>query len=370
MGKFRDVYIEKETTISDSQTKIIDINLKDPITALFILYQADNGSTSNQGVHLHDDVDKIELVDGSDVLFSLSGIQCQALDFYSLGRVPPVKLTEAASATQYEWFIIPFGRYIGDPEYYFDPTRFTNPQLKLTHSLTISATAGFATGTGKVTVIARVWEEHPPAPKGFLMAKEKYSWSTASSGDESIDLSTDYPYRLLFLRAFSSGYKFEEILSNIKLSVDADKYIPFDIKSSHLRYLNKEWFGEAELEFDLLRTDGDTVESHINYLSEYAVNARVDMDLASIDAEDDGKVTLQVIKFTTSPSIAKETSDVALNLYVKGVGYHHTLAWPFGKLDDPETWFPAPDFGDIKLKVTQATSGVTATLVTQQLRYY
>jgi len=368
--KMRQVYLARDETIQDSQTKIININLTEPISAIHIIYEATDGATSNQGNPLHKDVDAIELVDGSDVLESLSGPQWAALDFYALGHYPPHEIIESGGSVQKEHFIIPFGRFIGDPLLYLDPTRFSNPQLKLTHSLTISATAGFATGTGKITVIADVFAEKPPASAGFLMAKDIYDWTTAASGDETIDLPVDYPYRLLLIRAYESGVSISSSITKVKMSVDEDRFIPFDLYTDDLIYLNEQLFGWATIKQTLFRTDADTPETFIAVPREFIVNCRQDLDLASIDAITADQVTLQVLEFTTTPTIAKSTTDVVIDLITRGVGPHNVLAYAFGDLNDKESWFPAQLYKSIKLKVTQGNAGATASVILQQLRTY
>lgn len=370
MTTFRDTYITKAETISDSATKIIDLKLTDPVTAILVLYQATNGSTSNQQVHIHEDVDKIELVDGADVLFSMSGIEAQAYDFFSILKLPPMLLTEAGSGVQYEGFIIPFGRYIGDKVYYLDPTRFTNPQLKLTHSLTISTTAGFTSGSGKVTVLAKVFQEKPPAPKGFFMGKSIYSWTTAASGDETIELPTDYKLRNLILRAFESGTAWDSSVTNVKLTIDQDKYIPFDIAALDLAYLNEWWYGHANWNFILKETNNDAVTTHLAYPRWIDVRSGTDLDFATYDALAGDKVTLSVTKTTTTPSVAAETADVALYMNAVGVGPHNALAWPFGDLQLEEDWLPLSLYKSAKLKVTQGNAGAAASVILQQLRTY
>jgi len=368
--KYRDVYLMKAESVNDSQTKTIDLDITDPITALIIIYQADNGSTSNQGVHIHDDVDKIEVIDGSEVLFSLSGIQTQLLDFYGLGKMPMQILTEKGGATQYEMFIVPFGRWIGDPEYYLNPKAFVNPQLKLTHSFTISSTAGFATGTAKVTVIAKIIEEGAAGTRGLLKATEIHSWTTAASGDEPVNLPVDYPYRLLIARAFESGTALDSSITNLKLSFDTDKYVPFNVSVSDLLKLNELWFGHAILSKELKRTNDDTVYSLLAEPRDWVVHSRQDLDFATADALSAGVFTLSVTKTTTSPSIAAETADVPLGMWVKGTGLYHSVAWPFGDLNKPDDWLNPVGYKSAKLSVTQGNAGAAASIVLQQLKTY
>jgi hypothetical protein len=366
--KMREVYLARDETVSDSQTKIINLNITDAISAIDVIYEATNGATSNQGVPLHKDVDKIEVVDGSDVLHSLPMPHLEAINFFEAGKYPPHTITEAAAGAQKEQATIHFGRYVGDPLLWLDPTVFKNPQLKCTHSLTISSTAGFATGTGKITVVAHVFDTKPAVRKGFLMTKDIYDWTTAASGDESVDLPVDYPYRLLALRGYESGVAWDTDITRVKMSCDEDKFIPFDLYADDLIYLNEKVFGHAEIVQRLLRTDADTPESFLAVPRRFVLNSLTDLDLASIDAVTADLVTLQVLKFATTPTIAKETSDVALNLFAAGVGPHNVLAYPFGSMDVIEDWFPAPSYKSVKLKVTQGGAGAAASVILQQLR--
>jgi hypothetical protein len=364
----RDAYLLKSETLSDSQTKIVDVDLTDPVSEIIIIYQANNGATSNQQVLLRDNVSKIELVDGSDVLFSLSGMETVAMDCYHYGAFPPALLTEAADATQYEVFKIPFGRKLWDKDYWLDPTRYTHLQLKLTHSLTISDTAGFATGTGKATVIAKLMEDKPAGRKGTFMCKSLHSWTSAASGDEVIDLPTDYPYRTLFVRGYEHGTAFNSTFTNFKLTCDTDKFIPFDLACLDAVYQCESKYTPFIYEGELLETDNDTVRGHLAFIRDYEVTSRTDLDFATADAVSGDELTLAVTKTTTTPSIDAETADVALGLLTKGAIPENTIAFPFGDPSVDTDWFPAASYKNIKLKVTQGDAGATCSVFLQQVR--
>ena len=111
--KIRKVYLARDETVSDSQTKQIKLDIKDPISAIEVIYEATNGSTSNVGHPLFKDVSKVEVLDGSDVLYSLSMVQAQALNFFEAGKLPYMDITEAGGGVQKVSAIIRFGRYIG-----------------------------------------------------------------------------------------------------------------------------------------------------------------------------------------------------------------------------------------------------------------
>jgi len=364
----RETYLRKGQSLSDTGTYIIDINVAEPISAILLYLSATNGSTSNQGVRIHDDIDKIELVDGSDTLVSVSGIELQAFDFYHFGRDVYRCLNEGGGATQREAFIIPFGRFIGDPEYYFDPKRFTNPQLKITTSLTISATAGFATGTLSLSAIAKVFSESPPPAKGFFMLKNLYSFTTAASGDETINMPRDYPYRALMVRAYESGTAFETDLTNLKLSCDNDAFIPFDLTSGDLVRHNVNWRGKLQVEMNLFRTDGDSIAIWLPYIDAAIANAVNDLDIASFDAVSVNTATLQLLTLTTSPSIAKSSTDTSVLAKFVGYAPFFTVCYPWGDLIGQPDYFPASKYGNIDLKLTQGGAGAAASVVLQQVR--
>ena len=368
--KMRDVYLARDETLLDVQTKTINIELTDPISSIDIIYEATNGSTSNVGVPLHKDVDKIEVVDGSDVLFSLPMPHLQALNFYEMGRFPFHTLNEGASAVQKEKATIHFGRKPGDELLWLDPVRFKNPQLKLTHSLTISATAGFASGTGKLTAVAHVFEEKPPAPSGFLMTKNIYDWTTAASGDEPINLPVDHPYRFLLLRAYESGTLYDANVTKVKVSCDEDKFVPFDVYTDDLISINENLFGKASIVNRLLRVDAATPETFLAYPEEFDIDPLADLHQAIVEAITADKVTLGLVVMTTTPTIAKQTTAQAIQFAARGTGPHNTYAWPFGDPQIKESWFPAPTYKSIKLKVTQGDAGAAASAILQQLRKY
>lgn len=366
--RLRKEYLEKARTLSDSETVVIDVDILDAISAITVIYEANNGATSNQGVYLHDDVDAIDLVDGSMELFSLTGIEALVLNCFERSRYPYALLTEAAAAAQYESFTIHFGRFLGDMEYWLDPADFKNLQLRLAHSLTISATAGFATGTGSVDVIAHLFEQKPPSRKGYMTAKEEYSFTSAASGTEKIDLPTDYPYRMLLQRAFETGIGLNTDVSNIKVNCDGGRFVPVDMDMLDITQLNGDMFGKFEIPYDLLRTDADVVSVHLHDVREFFLNAVNDLDVGSIDAQTIDQLTIQLLSLTAVPAIAKSAVDTQLKLKVGGYAPFGSVLVPITNPNDETTFFPANEYDKVKLELTQGGAGGACQTILQQIR--
>jgi hypothetical protein len=214
--------LEREEHASDT-TKVIDILGSDKISRLAIIHEAYNSASGAQTAHPSACITKIELIDGSDVIFSLSGKEAQAADWYNNGVEPQSHANYLPTLYGEQVFNINFGRFLHDPMLAFDPVKFTNPQLKIT----IDVNGGGSTvTTGYLTVLAHIFDEKAISPMGFLMHKQLKDYALAASSHEYTDLPTDYPYRKLFARIQKYGTAVRDCFDTIKLSEDNDKRIP------------------------------------------------------------------------------------------------------------------------------------------------
>ena len=76
-------FFSRANYVADT-TVVIDINIQDVISNINILYELVNADGTSCG-HPAASITKVELVDGSDVLFSLDGAETEALDWYNKG---------------------------------------------------------------------------------------------------------------------------------------------------------------------------------------------------------------------------------------------------------------------------------------------
>jgi hypothetical protein len=231
-----------ESDLGASGTKIIDINIKDIISRITVNFYALNADVT-YAAHPAANIEKIELVDGSDVLFSLTGAQAQAMNFYDRGKIPFTYLNVRADGGQQAEFGLDFGRFLYDRELAFDPTKFINPQLKITFDRT---KANAACVSSNCEVFADIFDEDQPSPTGFLMNKEIYSYTVGTTGYEYIDLPTDYITQQIFAKAFLAPYGMTAIFDAFKLSEDNDKRVPLNISADQLEKRAFETYGPVE----------------------------------------------------------------------------------------------------------------------------
>lgn len=368
--KYRDSYIEKLLTLAEAGTEVIDINVKQPISELYIEMRASNaGSDAAKDSPLARCISKIELVDGSQILYSLSGQQAMANCCFDMGRFPCRIIQSTHGDTQVDTFPLRFGRRFGDPEYSFLPTKFTNPQLKITWDLDAndSVTDLLRDGaSGKLTIIARIMED-APEPKGFLMTKEVYSFTTDDTGDERVDLPVDYPYRRLMVRSFETQVSPASHINNLKLSMDQDTYIPFNMGGGDVLRMMENHYGKFALSQHLKGLDGEYFELWVGnpWNGGAQISGRIKGDILSMNHVWNAQIRLNAIKHDGSA-----VGDNYFHVMAEGVCPENTLAFPFGDQNDPADWLMAQDYGSIRLYLTQGNAGGQASVFIQQERPY
>jgi len=217
--------------ISSDLTVDVDVDVKDPITQIVVVYDTLNGAVATADGYPAACLSKIELIDGSNVLYSLSGVEAQAVDFYHNQREPANHVRYLAANYCHSIMNLNFGRYLYDPELALDPTRFSNLKLRITIDRNLGGCSSVA---GLLAVFAHMFDEKPVSPIGFLMHKEIKSYTLGNGSHEYTDLPLDYPYRKLLIRAQRLGVEPHFQINNIKLSQEVDKVVPFNLTMNDL----------------------------------------------------------------------------------------------------------------------------------------
>lgn len=340
-------------------TKTIDIDVKDPISRIVITFKGtNNGATPT--AHPAKMISKIELVDGSDVLFSLSGIECQALNYYETGVFPLTIMDFRNDVMAIPTFQLNFGRYLWDEVLALDPSKFRNLQLKITHN---KASGGSAPDAGNLRVQAFLFDEKVISPMGFLTNKEIKSYSLTSSAHEYTDLPTDYSYRRLIIQSLAAEKQPHEQFNKVKLYEDEGKrLIVPDMSTSDLCKLMTLYPKVVE---SILGTGtGSAVEHFCTPTYEtYIVVGAITTALASIVAQQSygGSVDVNV--------------DNAEHFQSQVTGYcpHGAVDIVLSNLNDVDSYFNPANLGSLKLDLTAGSSvgsSSTCEIVTQQLRKY
>jgi hypothetical protein len=343
-------------------TETIDLNVADPISQLMIQLDVTNVGAGAIAAHAIACLTKIELVDGSDVLFSLSGYQAEAVDIYHNGKIRSNWNCYLDGNPVQRFIGLNFGRKLWDPILAFDPKKFRNPQLKLT--LDINA-GGMAATPNKLQVWANLFDEKTVTPIGMLMHKEIKAYSMGSASHEYTDMPTDFPYRKLFVRAQRAGYEPSALISKIKLYEDEGKRIVINTEGpDNMERLMSASPLLTELIMQLAGTS--TTAGYCTPAARVLGNvnqwaAAVAAGASSFYDGDGGQF-----------HIITETGGKNVQVVLHGWLPHATYQLPFGDQDDIEDWYDVSKIGSLKLDVLSlaAGSGYTNDIFLQQLRKY
>lgn len=367
--KTRDAVLDYQYTAKDTEAYKKDLSLVEPISAIELEVECTNGATSNIDNFISDIVTKIEVVDGSEVLYGLNMSQLEAMYFYKLGKMPCIFPSEWAGGVQRHNVLLLFGRYLWDRDYAFNAKSFTSPKLQVTFNkaaIRAAAADGFATGDNiKLTTVAKVFED-VPAPAQFLMAKQIENFTSVGSGEKRVDLPTDYVYRMILARFYKAASDIDEVVTDIKLTCDTDKVIPFNRKTKQLDAQALAMFGLVDpFKHDILRAHGATVRLLCNKEPVVSITEKAGVaDIPCVNWEWSSQFYLSL--FTH----AGANDATARNLTVKEFGHalHATLPIPFGRPGMPEDWFDPTVYKKLELVLTQGVAAAVCEIAAEQVR--
>jgi len=349
--------------VTADYTEVIDLNLADPVSQIQVVYESTGGGSGSPDHHAAKCITKIELVDGSDVLFSLSGQECQAADWYHNKREPANQNIYLNGQNAEMIFNLNFGRFLYDPRFAFDPRKFSNPQLKVT----IDRNAGGNQSTaGNLQVLAKIFDGKAIEPEGFLMHKEVKNYGLAAAAHEYTDLPTDFPYRKMFIAAHREANAMDWLISTIKLSEDNDRKIPFE---ASLVQIMRTIVGDSRPYREVIV--GSMGAPTGNFYC--TPNFWPKLTFTTWEVENNPFTCTVMGGDGGKGDLYGQGQITGYNLAVEGYAPHGAIEIPFGLQDDPDDWYDVTALGNLRLDILSGggrTSADTVQIFLQQLRKY
>lgn len=356
---YRNTTVLAEKTLTTSGTETIPITVKDIISRITIIWQT---LMSKHGMDswCYGDVTKIELVDGSDVLHSMDGAENMALCLYDR-KVSTMKgevwLNTCRGISIYG---IDFGRFLNDPLLAFDPSKFTNPQLKISYNVAVMDTDATY---GYLSVFADCFDEKVVNPIGFLMSKEVWSAVKPTDGYESIILPTDYPYRKMLLKIFKSAYEPYDLVDEVRLDEDNQKRIPFDFNlEDYFHMMKGQWTPIADRIYGVGGNTGNRV---------FYVTPSGYYNIAAGKIVGDGYWRTENLQRGGVFTPYTSTAAPFFQAIVEGYLPNHCVEFPLGNPMDIDDWYDVTRVGSLRLRLHAGDTDLTdCGVVLQQLRRY
>jgi len=356
---YRMTEVQPIKTLDASGTLLIDLNLKDVVSMLMFEYKNTRGSTT-MADHLLSCLSSIALIDGSDVLFSLSGAEMHALDYFDKGKSPYLLNTNISGNMGLAALNYNFGRFLWDPLLAFDPKRYSNPQLQLTFD---RVTWDASSSAHTLRVIAFCFDEKVVSPSGFLRSKEVYGYTCGASGTtQDILLPVGTPFRKLMVQAKAAAAYPWQVANILYLSEDNDKRVPLnEYTSAWLKFINSLYPAYREgLQF------GGTATTMTVYATPY-----YDINIAGALLA--ATAPLIIEKYPLNEPFTPNPGATTNGMFeVSGYEPHGCILVPFGDQDDPDDWYDTSKVGTLLLRITAGSAGTNGTVkvVTQELKKY
>jgi len=357
--RFTEIY-GLSAALAANQTIPIELNMVDPVSQLLIELRTLNGAGGDTTQHPLAAITKVEIVDGSDVLFSLDGFEMQALDIYDNGLHPRGGWFNYLVNTPTDVQVaINFGRYLWDEMLAFDPKKFLNPKLNITIDYD---GGGMNPASVQIAVKAAMFDEKEITPSGFLMTKEHKRWTQTAASHEYTDCPQDYPYRKMFLQSRYDSNPPYWVFDNIKLASDQDKKVIVDGSFRDLMFS----IGRQNAYIQELLTAGTGAAQQV-----FHVTPTVDVMAMCTEWDEDGH-GLQVATYDCDGGHLESIAEVACNVSFNIAGWapHGTLCLPFGKQDIIEDWFKPLTTSSLRLDCLSGVTLATQKLFIQQYRTY
>jgi len=355
---YRIAELFNDTGMGAAGTEIIDINVEQPITQM-IIQQRSTGAQDTPTAHLAAVLPKIEIIDGSDVLYSLASYEADAFDFYHRKQAAFGANVYLNGVQGIKTYILNFGRFVWDPLLALDPMKFKNPQLKITYD---RDAGGCLSSALEIQVVVKLFDEKAVSPSGFLMHKEIKKYTPVAGTWEYTNMPTDYPWRMLLISSRYTGRHPHAQFREIKLSEDVDKKIPFHFDTNNLiKWIQTNYPKYRE---DLFCSNGGAART-------YYVTPAYNVWFAG---HGENAVTIQEGASGGAGGTISLEGSAASNIYGHVDGYcpHGSVVFPFGLQNEIEDWYDVSKVGSLKLH-TKAHAGWTSgdiQICLQQLRRY
>ena len=372
-------------TVRTSDDEVFPFTLpnRGKLHSLLIKVQCTNGATAGRGVTILDALDDIQILgDGSEVLYSLIPEETEKWYETLFGKGLQLVQTEAAAGVQEGVFPVYFGRKLYDPEMYLPLDRFTDVELRLSFSPTISATVGFATGTFTIDVQALITPHELPLPYlGSLVTRRVKQFTSAASGDDQTELFDNTIYRAVGVYSYEAAIAEGVDITRVRFEDTADGIVLGDWDWDDFIHFNRDLFGaEITHYWDTFTNDADTLDTRIAEILGAGIDIVVAIELVADmalynhltaiagDRVSIGAAILDIV--AGSEALTLDTTQRQRLVNVRGKSPSGFGLIPYMYDDSPAGYLKSADWGQLEVILTQGGAGGDVRISIQELRQF
>lgn len=359
--KYRQAELLATMQITTAGTEPITLKGLDCISRLMVVIELTNNG-NNPTNHPLAAMPKIEVLDGSDRIASMTGYGAQAVAYYDGGKMPHNELNYEDNGVARVFVPINFGRWLYDQDLCLDPSKFKNLQLRVTHDYSLGACSP---DNAYLRVFADVFDEMSPAPVGYLQSLQIFSFTPATGAAQPVDLPVNNRIRKLIIINTNDNEEPDVQFEKIKLEENKAKHVIFE-----------------GLTMDLIRGNSLMFDRFTEYFSGHLAATTDDEFWLSAckDIQVGGLCDLNnaVLTFTWTGGRARTFYASAATYFgaiVSGRCPHGAVPMLFGNQRDPGDWWELETVDDARLILTPRASAAidtekTTDVIVQSLQNY
>jgi len=367
MTKTQYSYIQRKTAESgQTGTATYDLPERDFIEEIIVRAYSTPTASTNPALPLSDAITKIEIVDGSKVIQSLSGNQAMALSMFRGSHKMTMTGINDNAAEGYDDFHLILGGVFNGTRYAPDFSQFSNPQIKISwdysqtttkHGMSCDADSSPAM---KFTVMAKVHREAEGISHGYVKSSEIKTWTSAASTETTVEIPRGEPLLGIMIEAGYDAKYWTDDINKIKLDFDNGAWVPLELYEEEIPTIQKAWFKD-DFEVSWIADIKDNIEldvhmgypTMVHFISATDAGRSFEYQAVHKGIETVGKWDL------ATPSAATSYEST----YIKSVGQLPFQCWYLpireilgGEADTLDT----TKFSRIDLKITSGSSPSTS----------
>lgn len=374
---FQREYIRENVSMTLNETYREDLPEHGFLSALLVKIEGDQVTNYGQNGgdwRIVDKISKIEIMlNGATICKSLAGISLQACAFYDQLVSSPDNWRNYAANTQRAFFLLNFGRYLFDPLYGLDLSKFANVEIKITN--TASSTTDFSNLS--VSIMAVYLRESAAGLSGYLRTEEWRKWTTVQDETKYLDIPSEHVLRRIILQAIPdldgdnvAETGIQSLMNDIELTLDTGQVKVYKggiddlLRWNHFEYKTPLFTGGlAYMNVD----KGINMGVGHTFMEAHGA-ATKDGAVAS------GIATLEADRNDMTQKPEAYVADEPIPLIVAGVGYHNTAVFRFDQDSSPDSWLDPAKRKTVELNIhtrdlAAAADGTNRVILDRLVKY-
>ncbi len=343
----------KTQALTNNATDTLELQKSGVVSAINLVFSALSAADIEDTIkaRIIDHLPTIEVTDGADgKMFSLTGQELKALNFYMFGQVPHEVAPLYGGFTQRTQVTIPFGSYIGDPKRALDLGAWDQVQVEVTNDAT---TAMWAAGALNVDMQVVTLQDLAAKPAGYY---KHYEWRSGKPTANGQHVYHDLPTKDLIRRYFiqldpdlaATGNPTNDPIAdanNIKLSFKQEQEVVWDHRPKDIMRSNAMIYGQAKTQaryFPSTTQYADLALGYVTGMSGGIGNFTSGDGFTTIPVIEDNNT--RFTKWGTIGTAAGVTDSAFMDITAQGIGYYNTMVL-LDAFSEEETMFFNPASG-------------------------